>query len=253
MFDEITSERLQYYVYALVNPKTNIPFYIGKGNGNRVFMHKEDALNGDEKTLKLDTIRALKEQGLSVNHIIIRHGLTEKESFEVEASLIDFGDYFGFNLSNIVQGQHSENKGLMTSDEIIRLFNAEPLYELDDPVIIININKKYTRGSSVDEIYKATKEAWKVSESRIKKILYAFSEFEGIIIEVFEIKEWYSIEINDSNNEIVPNFKTNQNKTSFRWGFNGVVAESSIRNKYINKSIAHTKKRGSANPIRYRI
>ena len=53
MFDEITSERLQYYVYTLVNPKTNIPFYIGKGNGNRVFMHKEDALKGDEKTLKL--------------------------------------------------------------------------------------------------------------------------------------------------------------------------------------------------------
>ena len=35
-----------------------------------------------------------------------------------KASLIDFGNYFGFNLSNIVQGQHSENKGLMTSDEI---------------------------------------------------------------------------------------------------------------------------------------
>jgi hypothetical protein len=233
MFDEITSERLQYYVYALVNPKTNIPFYIGKGNGNRVFMHKEDALNGDEKTLKLDTIRALKEEGLLVNHIIIRHGLTEKESFEVEASLIDFGDYFGFNFSNIVQGQHSENKGLMTSDEIIRLFNAKPLYELDDPLIIININKKYKRGSDSLEIYNATKQSWKVSASRIQNIKYALSEYEGIIIEVYKINEWYEIED--------------------RWGFNGVIAESSVRNKYINKSIAHTKKRGSANPIRYRI
>jgi hypothetical protein len=233
MFDEITSERLQYYVYALVNPKTNIPFYIGKGNGNRVFMHKEDALNGDEKTLKLNTIRALKEEGLLVNHIIIRHGLTEKESFEVEASLIDFGDYFGFNLSNIVQGQHSENKGLMTSDEIIRLFNAKPLYELDEPVILININKKYKRGSDSSEIYNATKQSWKVSASRIQNIKYALSEYEGIIIEVYKINEWYEIED--------------------RWGFNGVIAESSVRNKYINKSIAHTKKRGSANPIRYRI
>jgi len=233
MFDEITSERLQYYVYALVNPKNNIPFYIGKGNGNRVFMHKEDALNGDEKTLKLETIRALKEEGLLVNHIIIRHGLTEKESFEVEASLIDFGDYFGFNLSNIVQGQHSENKGLMTSDEIIRLFNAKPLYELDDPVIIININKKYKRGSDSSEIYNATKQSWKVSASRIQNIKYALSEYEGIIIEVYKINEWY--EIDD------------------RWGFNGVIAESSVRNKYINKSIALSKKRGSANPIRYRI
>tara|TARA_B100000925_G_C21828241_1_gene395977 strand:- start:12 stop:716 length:705 start_codon:yes stop_codon:yes gene_type:complete len=233
MFDEITSERLQYYVYTLVNPKTNIPFYIGKGNGNRVFMHKEDALKGDEKTLKLDTIRDLKSQGLSVNHIIIRHGLTEKESFEVEASLIDFGNYFGFNLSNIVQGQHSENKGLMTSDEIIRLFNAKPLYKLDDPVIIININKKYKRGSDSSEIYNATKQSWKVSASRIQNIKYALSEYEGIIIEVYKINEWYEIDN--------------------RWGFNGEVAENLIREKYINKSIAHTKKKGAANPVRYTI
>jgi len=30
MFDEITIQRLKYYVYALVNPKDNMPFYIGK-------------------------------------------------------------------------------------------------------------------------------------------------------------------------------------------------------------------------------
>ena len=40
---------------------------------------------------------------------------------------------------------------------------------------------------------------------------------------------------------------------SIRWGFNGEIAEDTIRNKYINKSIAHTKKRGAANPIRYKI
>ena len=253
MFDEFSEEKLKFYVYALVDPESNTPFYIGKGLGNRVFMHKEDALNEDSKSLKLDIIRKIKAIGGEVNHIIIRHGLSEKEAFEIEASLIDFGNYFGFDFSNIVLGQHSEERGLMTSNEIIRLYNAKPLKKIDDPVIIININKKYTRGSSVDEIYKATKEAWKVSESRIKKILYAFSEFEGIIIEVFEIKEWYSIEINDSNNEIVPNFKTNQNKTSLRWGFNGAVASKSVRSKYINRSIAHVKKKGAANPIRYGI
>ena len=37
------------------------------------------------------------------------------------------------------------------------------------------------------------------------------------------------------------------------WGFNGKIAHEAIRNKYINKSIAHLKKRGQANPIRYSI
>ncbi len=100
MFDEITEQKLKYYVYALVNPKTNAPFYIGKGNGNRVFMHKEDAIKGDSKTLKLDIIREIKSEGLEVGHLILRHGLTEKESFEIEASLIDFGNKFGFSLYN---------------------------------------------------------------------------------------------------------------------------------------------------------
>ena len=238
MFDEITEQKLKYYVYALVNPKTNKPFYIGKGNGNRVFMHKEDAIKGDSKTLKLDIIREIKNEGLEVNHLIIRHGLTEKESFEIEASLIDFGNKFGFSFSNIVQGQHSEERGLMTSDEIIRLYNAKPLEKIDDPVILININKRYKRNSGSKEIYNATKESWKVSESRIKNIKYALSEFEGIIIEVYKINEWYKVE---------------KEGESIRWGFNGEIAEDIIRNKYINKSIAHTKKRGAANPIRYKI
>ena len=34
MFDNKTIERLGYYVYALIHPDTNIPFYIGKGIGN---------------------------------------------------------------------------------------------------------------------------------------------------------------------------------------------------------------------------
>ena len=37
------------------------------------------------------------------------------------------------------------------------------------------------------------------------------------------------------------------------YGFNGVVAPDEIRNLYINKSVAHTKKRGAAQVIRYNL
>ena len=249
MFDEKTISHLGYYVYALIDPRTNLPFYIGKGLGNRVFEHLKSSVNCDDESLKLDKIRSISADKLKVEHIIIRHGLTEKESLEVEASLIDYSNFYQFNLDNIVEGHHSESRGLMKTDEVIRLHNAKPLLELLHPVIIININKKYNRGSGFDEIYNATKEAWVVSKSRIKEIKYALSEFKGIIIEVFEIKEWYSVNINQSNKSIVPDFSVE--KKADRWGFNGNRAPKEVRDVYLNKSIAHLKKQGAANPIRY--
>lgn len=240
MFDQITIEKLEYYVYALINPIDQKPFYIGKGIGNRVFNHKNCALKEDTSNLKLDTIREIINNGFDIHHLIIRHGLTEKESFEVEASLIDFGNRFGFEFSNLVLGHHSNGKGLMTTDEIIRIHNAKPLTELLDEVIIININKKYVRGNSSNDIYEATKQAWVIGESKRNSVKYALSEYGGIIIEVFRITDWYSIE-------------TPNNKRKNRWGFNGKIAEQKVRERYLNRSISHTKKRGSANPIRYRL
>jgi len=45
MFDEITSSKLGFYVYALVNPISGKVFYIGKGIANRVFAHVEEVQN----------------------------------------------------------------------------------------------------------------------------------------------------------------------------------------------------------------
>lgn len=36
MFDEKTIQHLKYYVYMLIDPADNKPFYIGKGVQNRV-------------------------------------------------------------------------------------------------------------------------------------------------------------------------------------------------------------------------
>jgi hypothetical protein len=144
------------------------------------------------------------------------------------------------SLTNIVEGHYASERGLMTTTDIIRKYNAPPLTSLDDPAMIININKAYRRGSDKDEIYEATRQAWVVGKNRRDTIKFALAEFGGVIIEVFEIHDWFSV-------------TTNNNIRNNRWGFNGKIAPDHIRSKYLSKSIAHTKKRGSANPIRYNI
>ena len=143
MFDEKSIQNLQYYVYALIDPRNSKVFYIGKGTNNRVFDHAEGALKEQEDgSNKIETIKEILRTGQNVEHIIIRHGLTEEEAFHIEASIIDFSRYLNINLSNVVLGHNSIEKGLMTADEIVRLYNAPPLNSIDANCIIININKK---------------------------------------------------------------------------------------------------------------
>ncbi len=241
-FDQKTTEYLQSYVYALIDPDDGKPFYIGKGSGNRVFSHVDCTLEHETVNDKYEKIKKIKSKGKKVKHLILRHGLSDKVAFEVESALIDFASYLGIKLTNEVLGHNAIDSGLMTSDEIIRRYNAKPLDRLSDPAIIININKTYRRGSGSDGIYNATKESWVIAANRRDEIHYALSEYRGLIVEVYKIENWYPVETKDKNSN-----------SKIRWGFNGKVAEKAVRDKYINKSVAHIKKRGASNPIRYKI
>ena len=54
MFDEKTCQVLKYYVYMLLDPRDNKPFYIGKGKDNRIFNHLNCALSeSDSNNCKL--------------------------------------------------------------------------------------------------------------------------------------------------------------------------------------------------------
>lgn len=243
MFDNLTISKLSYYVYALINPLTKEVFYIGKGIENRVFSHKLEVLKNKIvlESLKKIEIKKIIDNNLDIEHIIIRHGLTEKEAFLLEATLIDYHNFTFNKLKNEVSGHQSGFYGIKTTDELIRQYNAPKLEQLHHKIIIININKKYKSSKNSNQsIYEATKEAWVISEKRSKTIEYALAEFQGIIIGVFKIISWYPIITNDT-------------KINKRWGFEGVEAETDIRSLYFNKSIMHIKKPGSANPIRYEL
>jgi hypothetical protein len=247
MFDEKTKQHLKSYVYLLIDPTTKKPFYVGKGNNDRVFDHMRCALEFETVSDKYDTIRKIHNDNKIVEHIIVRHGLTDKEAFEIEATLIDVFDFLVSGLTNIAGGQKSIEKGLMTSDEIIRLYNAQPLTGISEDCIIININKQYKRGSGKNAVYTATKEIWTIDKSRLNNLKLVLSEYKGLIVEVFQVDEWY--EKARGYNPKTKKF----GQTKIGYGFNGQIASDEIRQLYLNKSIAHIKTRGSATVIRYTV
>lgn len=239
MFDLLTISKLKYYVYALADPESEEVFYVGKGHGNRVFDHVIEVMdNPDEvNSLKKSSIAKIIKSGRQPKQWILRHGMTESESLLVESVLIGFHNRFISPLTNEVAGHGSEFYGFKSCDDLIRQYNAQPLDELKHEVVIININKKYLSNTSA---YEATKEAWVISESRLSELEYALAEYQGVIVGVYSIQEWYPV-------------KTSNNKRNSRWGFNGVEAPDAVQQLYLNKSIAHHKVRGAANPIRYNL
>lgn len=247
MFDEKTLQHLWYYVYLLIDPRDNKCFYVGKWVNQRVFNHVKCALEEERVTDKYEKIREITNRWETVKHIIVRHGLTEDEAYKIEASIIDTLSYLDSGLTNVVWGHHSIEKWLMTTDEIYRIYNARPLETLWKECIIININKQYKRWLWDAWIYQATKETWTIDRSKINNIKYVLSEYRGLIVEVFEVEEWY-----EKERWYNPWSKKYWQIKIWFW-FHWKIADPEIRNQYINKSISHLKTRWSATVIRYNI
>lgn len=247
-FPRSVIEKLEYYVYLMIDPETDQVFYVGKGTGNRLFAHLNAALTDSVPSDKLDQIRALHARGSEVRHIIHRHGLTEKEAFEIEAALIDF---IGLSdLTNQVQGFNSDDRGKMTVAEVIAKYVA-PIAEIKEPVVLITLNRLYRRGMSTEELYEITRGKWVIGARR-DKARYAFAVYKGIIREVYEIDRWLAIKLDDqeARRKWLPfEEKEAAVKLKNRWQFEGRVAAD--LQHYVGSNTEKYAVVGAQNPIRY--
>ena len=153
-FSSEVIEKLQTYVYRLIDPRNGETFYVGKGKGNRVFSHILAEIDSDDPGDKLRRIHEIRAAGFDVAHVIHRHGMDDDTAFEVEAALIDA--YPG--LTNAVTGSGSNEYGAMHAQEIVNKYQAEPAV-FEHRAIVINVNRSATEAS----LYDATRYAWKVS------------------------------------------------------------------------------------------
>ncbi|OGI74601.1 hypothetical protein A3D42_00065 [Candidatus Nomurabacteria bacterium RIFCSPHIGHO2_02_FULL_41_18] len=230
-----TIEKLEYYVYLLSDPRTDKVFYVGKGYGNRINQHLLGALEEKTKeTKKVKTIREIQSAELEVGLIVLRHGLTEKEALEIESAVIDFMGKE--NLTNLVLGHHSFERGKMSLADIKIEYEAEDAI-FNEPVLLLNIKDQFYLGISSDELYKITMGNWGVSLASVSNIKIICAVAFGIIREVYIPKTWsFSGKLNKKGNKL--------------YYFDGKVASQKIREKYLNKSVSKFKKR-SQNSIKY--
>lgn len=77
----------EFYVYALYDPRTNIPFYVGKGKGRRCYDHNSE---NDKKPnpKKRELINAIQADGFILTVKFIEKDLEENEAFMVETAWI---------------------------------------------------------------------------------------------------------------------------------------------------------------------
>ena len=185
MFNQQTIESLAYYVYALVDPRDNRIFYIGKGKGNRVFQHAKDSLNENDTSLKLDIIRSILREGKQVGLFIIRHNLLTYRKFNKTNQL-----------ANIVAGHHQWDEGIKDVDEIDTIYNC-PKIEINhgDTLLLVSLNKSFDQAKANGvyrriDIYESTRKYWKIGKNSPQEIKYVLGIYKGIVRCVIKVKSW---------------------------------------------------------------
>ena len=139
-----------YYVYQYIDPLTKLPFYIGKGSGDRLYRHLAETKDTTENRKKYAYIKGLQNKGLEPIIEKILENLTEENAYNLEMKLIQhYGrkelDENGI-LTNICsdnrpphfKGEQHPRYGTKHSDETIQKY--------------IEMRSK-NKGKTYDEIY----------------------------------------------------------------------------------------------------
>lgn len=237
-FSPETIEKAGHYVYWLIDPRNGNTFYVGVGQGNRVFEHVKGAIkvkgNEDQTNLKIGIINEIITANLQVIHVIQRYGMTRDTAFEVEAALID--SYPG--LSNTVRGHYSTQRGIISAFEIEQQTKLSVFEAPRDLKFMIIKTTAWKEGGWASEfedpVYEATRQSWVVDFNRVNNYKYVLSVANTVVKKVYEVESWH----------LTPN--------SNRKHFIGKEAPKEVSEIFINKRIPDKfTGKGMANPVLY--
>lgn len=234
------AQKLGFYVYAYVDPRTEKIIYVGKGQDDRVLSHMSGASN---KHLAA-CIEELAKLNLEARIDVLAHGLRdEAEATAIEAAVIDA---VGIDhLTNAVRGGGTVTRGRSSLRELDLRYGASPT-TISDAAILIRINKLYLRGMTDDALYEATRGVWKIDPDRARRAKYALAVFGGVVYGVFEVIEWHRAASTPYRTRTLDDVSV-----PGRWEFTGHRAAPQVWQRYVGYSVTTYFPKGLQNPIRY--
>ncbi len=219
------AEKLGYYVYLYVDPRTNKPFYVGKGQGARVLAH----LGAQNESRKVETLATLRSAGIAPRIDILAHALPDEEiAFRIEAAVIDALELA--DLTNEVRGWRTTEVGRTPLLELIATYGAKPV-TITDPSILIRINRLYRSAMDAHALYEATRGSWKLGPRRERAKL-AMAIFNGVVRAVFVIERWYPAGSTEYTTR-----DAKQLARAGRWEFVGHEADVEVWHRYVGGSV----------------
>ena len=152
----------------------------------------------------------------------------------------------GYRYPKKIDKKRNKNLSLINKN-IIRekkLNTPVPIEKADiiEPSIIFRIKSYYHPDLSPIELYDISRGYWRIGEKKDKAKL-AFTVVNNQVLEVYEIVKWFPAGTTFSTHPNEPDPKKRE--------FVGNIAPSEIRDKYINKSVAHYFRPGARGPFRY--
>lgn len=99
-----------YYVYVYSDPRTELPFYVGKGSGNRMFHHLKETKESTENYLKWCKIKSITNDGMTPKIDIVFESVSEELAYNHEANLISHYGRIGFDEGGLLTNRCVDNR-----------------------------------------------------------------------------------------------------------------------------------------------
>jgi hypothetical protein len=262
------AEKLESYVYLLVDPRTDRPFFAGRGRGDRCFRHLQAARTRNDdgapeavtgtaahraKFPMLDHIREIEASGRSVRVDILRYGMNADEARLAEAVAVDaLGLPFVTKLGS--QRQSASELGVRLA--------KQARFKRDHRVALLRVG-----GSGADTSYEVARHGWRVGRrwtdpASERSPRWAVIVAGELVVAVYRIDGWEPTPLRSRSPQGTPGTpgtpgttgrtgpSSGSGRSTYRYSFTGQRDEQ-LERRYVGRNVAAYLGRGPQSRVTF--